>query len=454
MKQQRLPENEKTEAQKQTSRSGQKPRQHRNHRSNASRENVIGNHGMLHLIEQKGFEISQPDSSAEREARAVSKGQRSLRASGARAGASGEEHPEINQIAGPGRYLSADERAHYESEFKTDLSRVKLHTGAKASQAAESINARAFTLGNHVVLGNSEEVSAEHPYSNVLSHELAHVVQNQISPDPGSVIHRQEENPTGTVLTSEGEQEIEGMTVTAPSHESINQRLAQNEGNINVQIDSWVDESIGDVKDGIQSAGASFKLWHQQRERKPNSAEFVFDVVSAAVGVIGAAYPPAGVAAAVVAGLLSVSKGPVSQSLDPNAEPDAMAQRIEQNMLRLGEAIEQRFNNFGATLKVKNPEVWNSIGVAITMDPPVLQIAREKLYEDAGLPRPNEPYAERILSQMIYAYLDWEQQHELESSTFFVSSESVEYAFFTENVRKQLREQARQEAQSRLGTSE
>jgi hypothetical protein len=279
-------------------------------------------------------------------------------------------------------------------------------------------------------------------------------VQNQVSSDSGSVIYRQEENPSGTVLTSEGEQEIEGMTVTAPSHESINQRLAVNEGNINVQIDSWVDESIGDVKDGIQSAGASFKLWYQQRERRPNSAEFVFDVASAAVSVIGAAYPPASVASAVIGGLLSVTKGPVSQSLDPNAEPDAMAQRIEQNMLRLGEAIEQQFNNFGTTLKEQNPEIWNSIGVAITMDPPVLQIARETLYEDAGLPRPNEPYAERILSQMIYAYLDWEQQYELESSTFFVSSESVEYAFFTENVRERLREQARQEAQSRLGTSE
>ena len=453
MKQQIVQQNEKIEAKPKISRSGQKPKQNQNGHPIANRQTIIGNHGMLNLIEKEGYEISDPDSSAEREARAVAQGSRSFNAAGRQSKQPGEQHPEINHIAGPGRYLSAEERAHYESKFKTDLSRVKLHTGDKASKAAKSINARAFTLGNHVVLKKHEGLASANGYSSVLSHELAHVVQNQISSNSGSVIYR-EENPTGTVLTSEGEQEIEGMTVTAPSHESINQRLAVNEGNINVQIDSWVDESIGDVKDGIQSAGASFNLWYQQRERRPNSAEFVFDVASAAVSVIGAVYPPASLASAVIGGLLSVTKGPVSQSLDPNAEPDAMAQRIQQNMLRLGESIESRFNNFGSTLKEQAPDLWNSIGVAITMDPPVLQIARDTLYEEAGLPRPNEPYAERILSQMIYAYLDWEQRYELESSTFFVSSESIEYAFFTEDFRERLREEARQEAQSRLGTSE
>lgn len=453
MKQNIYQKSDKTESKSQVSK-----RPDRKTAGNKSRgdsaQNVIGNHGMIELMQKKGLKVSDPHSSAEQEARAVARGSRTLNPMGSIAKNPADHHAELDQIAGIGRSLSAHERAHYESKFKTDLSHVKLHTGPEASEAAESINARAFTIGNHVILREHDEPSAANNYSNVLSHELAHVVQHRISPNSSAIIYRDEEAPTGTVLTSEGEQEIEGMTVSAPSSESINQRIAQNEGNINVQIDSWVDESIGDVKDGVQSAGASFNLWYQARPDRPNSAEFVFDVVSAAVGVIGAVYPPAGVASAVIGGLLSVSKGPISQSLDPNAEPDAMAQRIQQNMLRLGESIESRFNNFGATLKERDPEVWNSIGVAITMDPPVLQIARNILYEEAGLPRPNEPYAERILSQMIYAYLDWEQQYELESSTFFVSSESVEYAFFTENVRERLREQARQEAQSRLGTSE
>ncbi len=156
-------------------------------RSN-SLQNVIGNHGMLDLIQKKGLKISDPHSPAEREARAVAKGSRSLNTAGKESSHSGEQHSEINQIAGPGRHLSVQERVHYESKLQNDLSHVKLHTGEKASNAAESINARAFALGNHVVFQKKDD-AAINSTSGILHHELTHIIQ-QKNGFTSNTIHR------------------------------------------------------------------------------------------------------------------------------------------------------------------------------------------------------------------------------------------------------------------------
>jgi hypothetical protein len=51
-----------------------------------------------------------------------------------------------------------DESVQREMESRMDgeFSDVQLHTGAKAQAAAESINARAFTVGNHVAFNRGE----------------------------------------------------------------------------------------------------------------------------------------------------------------------------------------------------------------------------------------------------------------------------------------------------------
>jgi hypothetical protein len=391
-----------------------------------------------------------------------------------------------------GHPLKGATRENMEETLGEDFSAVRVHTGPSVDHLAHLLRARAFTSDNDIFVRSDEPPLASPSGKRLLTHELTHVVQQrdqtttgpdaQIVPTQsrletearqsallatrgqqvtvtgqapaGAIQCLPDDGPVGTLETSEGVEEIEGEVVTAPSSGSINERLATQEGNINVQIQSWVEDGVGDLRDGIQDAANSFNIWYGGRPRKPNTASFAMEVAKGALSVISAVYPPASIAVAIVSGLLSVAGSPITQALDPNAEPDAQARQIQQNMIRLSVQMDGAFANFGPRLKRENSDLWNDIGIAITMDPPVLGIAQSELFTRAGVPRPNQPYGERILARMIYTYTDWERQLELRRSTFFISAESVEYAMFTEGVRRRLRTGAEAEARRRLGTPE
>jgi len=71
-----------------------------------------------------------------------------------------------------GQPLDHDTRAEMEPLFGFDFGRVRIHSGARAEQATESLGANALTHGDHVVLGRGADAGT-------LAHELAHVVQQQ-----------------------------------------------------------------------------------------------------------------------------------------------------------------------------------------------------------------------------------------------------------------------------------
>jgi hypothetical protein len=56
-----------------------------------------------------------------------------------------------------------------------DVSHVRVHTGAAAAEAAASVGARAFALGNRIVLGRGERATD----LALMAHEVAHVVQQR-----------------------------------------------------------------------------------------------------------------------------------------------------------------------------------------------------------------------------------------------------------------------------------
>jgi hypothetical protein len=78
-----------------------------------------------------------------------------------------------------GRPLPGSERSFFEDRFGHDFSGVRIHTGASAAQAARSINARAFTYGNHVAFGADAYRPGSHVGDHLMAHELTHVVQQQ-----------------------------------------------------------------------------------------------------------------------------------------------------------------------------------------------------------------------------------------------------------------------------------
>ena len=58
-----------------------------------------------------------------------------------------------------------------------DFSGVRIHTDSRAAEAAQSVNARAFTLGNDVVFNRGEYAPQSDSGKRLLAHELTHVIQ-------------------------------------------------------------------------------------------------------------------------------------------------------------------------------------------------------------------------------------------------------------------------------------
>jgi hypothetical protein len=87
--------------------------------------------------------------------------------------------PSVGQVlSSPGRPLDATSRRYFEPRFGRDLSSVKVHTDAQAATSAGEVDALAYTVGDHVVLGGGQSVANRA----LMAHELAHVVQQTDAP--------------------------------------------------------------------------------------------------------------------------------------------------------------------------------------------------------------------------------------------------------------------------------
>jgi hypothetical protein len=95
---------------------------------------------------------------------------------------------QVQSLKGGGQPLPRSIRNFFEPRFDRDFSQVRVHTSGKAVEAAESVNARAFTLGKNVVFGVGQYTPETSGGKRLLAHELTHVVQDknilQRDPDP------------------------------------------------------------------------------------------------------------------------------------------------------------------------------------------------------------------------------------------------------------------------------
>ena len=95
----------------------------------------------------------------------------------------GPAGPEVvAAVSQGGLPLAADLRSYFEPRFGHDFSRVRVHDNAAAGAAAQSINARAFTLGRDIAFAPGEYAPGTAQGRRLLAHELAHVVQQQARP--------------------------------------------------------------------------------------------------------------------------------------------------------------------------------------------------------------------------------------------------------------------------------
>ncbi|WP_462160135.1 eCIS core domain-containing protein [Pseudoalteromonas sp. GB56] len=72
---------------------------------------------------------------------------------------------------------SLDNRDYFESRMGYDFSNTRIHNDANAHDLAQSMGAKAFTYGNHVVFAKGQYSPHSQSGKHLLAHELTHVVQ-------------------------------------------------------------------------------------------------------------------------------------------------------------------------------------------------------------------------------------------------------------------------------------
>jgi hypothetical protein len=85
----------------------------------------------------------------------------------------------VRELRQGGERLPETTRRDFEGRFGYDFGRVRLHRGPKAERATRAVNARAYTLGNNIVLGKGEYNPASKSGRTLLAHELTHVIQQE-----------------------------------------------------------------------------------------------------------------------------------------------------------------------------------------------------------------------------------------------------------------------------------
>ncbi|HZR42836.1 MAG TPA: DUF4157 domain-containing protein, partial [Ktedonobacteraceae bacterium] len=95
-----------------------------------------------------------------------------------------QEVPPIvhNVLHSSGLPLDSSTRSFMESRFGHDFSGVRVHTGARADQSAQAVNAQAYTVGRDVVFGAGRYAPETTAGKRLLAHELTHVVQQSANP--------------------------------------------------------------------------------------------------------------------------------------------------------------------------------------------------------------------------------------------------------------------------------
>jgi hypothetical protein len=101
----------------------------------------------------------------------------------------------IQSLKGAGQPLPNSARAFFESFFGYDLSSVRIHIGAPASELTMALRADAFTTKENVVFGSNQYDTETRQGRLLLAHELTHVVQQRQSFGNALTVQRQAKGP-------------------------------------------------------------------------------------------------------------------------------------------------------------------------------------------------------------------------------------------------------------------
>lgn len=76
-----------------------------------------------------------------------------------------------------GQPLDSGTRSFFEPRLGYDLGQVRVHTDSQAAESARSVQAHAYTVGNHMVFGANKFDTSSTDGKRLLAHELTHTIQ-------------------------------------------------------------------------------------------------------------------------------------------------------------------------------------------------------------------------------------------------------------------------------------
>ena len=82
-------------------------------------------------------------------------------------------------VGSAGRPLDSGTRAAMEARFGRDFGAVRVHTDHGAAESARAVNARAYTVGQHIAFDRDQYRPHSPAGQHLLAHELAHTVQQR-----------------------------------------------------------------------------------------------------------------------------------------------------------------------------------------------------------------------------------------------------------------------------------
>jgi hypothetical protein len=85
----------------------------------------------------------------------------------------------VSNLSSGGHPLSDEVCNFYEPRFGYDFSSIRIHDNSQAHQSSASINALAYTQGNHIVFGKGQYQPDTKQGKQLLAHELVHTIQQK-----------------------------------------------------------------------------------------------------------------------------------------------------------------------------------------------------------------------------------------------------------------------------------
>jgi hypothetical protein len=81
----------------------------------------------------------------------------------------------------PGEPLDSTTRVSMAQGLGHDFRKVRIHADEQAAESASALNARAYTVGPHIVFGRGQYATETREGKKLLAHELTHVIQQKTS---------------------------------------------------------------------------------------------------------------------------------------------------------------------------------------------------------------------------------------------------------------------------------